>query len=316
MRSIPRRDADPEKGYARRTINIIIKLVKKALKEAVRLDTLPRNPADKIELLADDRRERGILTPAELERLFQLAWPDERSKTASILASVSGMRISEITGLRIEDLDPERRVILVRHSFSAYEKRLKGTKNERSHLVYTDASILSLLKDLHQKNPWQGSFVFWGVDPDKPMRYETIEAHLERTLAALMGEALKKAVNAEWRGLTSALASKIGLASHEIAAIKPDNLDTTQDALRIRYHYSCPRKKLAITNYNKEKLIPLKPAQMKQLSVICGKNPNVFIVRGDDRESPLDFDPTAVRFNHSKPSGRSRGEMILGGGGL
>jgi integrase len=46
-----------------------------------------------------------------LERLFQLDWPDERSKTAAILASVSGMRISEITGLRIEDMEMEYETI-------------------------------------------------------------------------------------------------------------------------------------------------------------------------------------------------------------
>jgi integrase len=179
MKSIPRRDIDPENGYARRTINIMIKLVKKALKEAVRLGILPRNPADGVELLADDRRERGILTPDELNRLFKMEWPDERSKTAAILASVSGMRISEITGLRIEDLDLERRVIHVRHSFSVYEKRLKGTKNEKARFIYTDASILKILAELHQRNPYQNSYIFWGSDPGKPMRYETIEAHLE-----------------------------------------------------------------------------------------------------------------------------------------
>jgi len=58
MKSIPRRDVDPENGYARRTINIAMKLIKKALKEAVRLEIIPRNPADRIELLADDPRER------------------------------------------------------------------------------------------------------------------------------------------------------------------------------------------------------------------------------------------------------------------
>jgi hypothetical protein len=138
MKSIPRRDVDPENGYSRRTINIIIKLIKKALKEAVRLEILPRNPGDGVELLADDRRERGILSPEELQRLFQLDWPDERSIAAAILASVSGMRINEITALRIEDLDMERQVIYLRHSYSVYEKRLKGTKNERSRFIYTD----------------------------------------------------------------------------------------------------------------------------------------------------------------------------------
>jgi hypothetical protein len=49
-----------------------MKLIKKALKEAARLEILPRNPANGVEFLADARRERGILTPGELERLFQL----------------------------------------------------------------------------------------------------------------------------------------------------------------------------------------------------------------------------------------------------
>ncbi|MCL2763360.1 MAG: site-specific integrase [Treponema sp.] len=293
MKSIPRRDVDPENGYARRTINIVMKLIKKAMKEAVRLEIIPRNPAEKIELLADDPRERGILTPAELKRLFQLDWPDERSKTAAILASVSGMRISEIIGLRIDELDLERQVIHVRHSFSAYEKRLKGTKNEKSRFIYTDVSILNLLSELYQKNPWHNSFIFWGTNPDKPMRYETIEAHLEKTLAVLMGEHLKITINDEWRELVSALSTKIELAPHEMAAIGSGNLDTTQDVLRIRYCYSCPSKKAAIVNYSEEKLIPLQAPQLKQLSAFCGKSSNVLIVRGNDRENPLDFENLA-----------------------
>jgi len=290
MKSIPRRDVDPENGYARRTINIAMKLIKKALKEAVRLEIIPRNPADRIELLADDPRERGILTPAELERLFQLEWPDERSKTAAILGSVSGMRISEITGLRIDDLDMERQVIYVKHSFSVYEQRLKGTKNEKPRFIYTDASILNLLSELHRKNPWQNSFVFWGTKPDKPMRYETIEAHLDKTLAALMGERLKTSVNDDWRGLASTLATKIDMASHEMIAIGSSNLDTTQDSLRIRYRYSCNKKGVEAANYSEEKNIQLRAPQLKRLSAFCGKNANVFIVRGADRENPLDFE--------------------------
>jgi integrase len=293
MKSIPRRDNDPENGYARRTINVMIKLIKKALKEAVRLEIIPRNPADKIELLADDPRERGILSPAELKRLFQLDWQDERSKTAAILASVSGMRISEITGLRIDDLDMEHQVIYVRHSFSAYEKRLKGTKNEKPRFIYTDASIINMLSRLHQKNPWHNPFVFWGTKPDKPMRYETIEAHLEKALAALMGETLKTAVNDEWRNLASSLVIKIDLAPHEMIAISSGNMDAAQDILRIRYCYSCLKKDIEIVNYSEEKIISLETSQLRWISTLCGKNTNVFIVRGIDRETPLNFESLA-----------------------
>jgi len=289
MRAIPRRDEDPENGYSRRTINIIMKLIKKAFKEATRLEIIPRNPADKIELLADDRRERGILSPTELDRLFKLEWPDERSKTAAILASVSGMRISEIIGLRIDELDMERKVIHVRHSFSAYEKRIKGTKNEKPRFIYTHSSILNMLSELHRKNPWKNSFIFWGINPDKPMNYETIESHLEKTLALTMGNLLKTAVNDEWLNLTSALVSKIGLQANEMIAIGIDNLDTIQDALRIRYCYSCLGKKVQVVNYSEEKMIPLHTSLFKRLSAFCGKNTNILIVRGADRENPLDF---------------------------
>jgi integrase len=308
MKSIPRRDVDPKNGYARRTINVIMKLIKKAMKEAVRLEIIPRNPADRIELLADDPRERGILTPAELEGLFQLEWPDERSKTASILASVSGMRISEIIGLRIDELDMEHQVIHVRHSYSEYEKRLKGTKNEKPRFIYTDVSILNMLSELHKKNPWNNSFIFWGIKPDMPMRYKTIELHLEKTLAFLMGEHLKTAVNDEWRSLASDLAAKIDLAPNEMIAVRSDIIDTTQDALHIRYCYSCHGRKIELTNYSEEKIIPLKSALLKRLSAFCGKNSGVFIVRGNDSENPLDFEKLAP--NEAEKMMMAMGEIV------
>jgi integrase len=224
-----------------------------------------------------------------LERLFQLDWPDERSKTAAILASVSGMRISEITALRIEDLDMERQVIYLRHSYSVYEKRLKGTKNEKSRFIYTDSSILKMLLALHQKNPFQSPFVFWGIEPGKPMRYETIEAHLEKVLAVLMGEQLKNAVNNEWRSLATALAPKIGLEKGEMAAVGLNNLNTEQDSIHIRYRYTCPKSKVLVKNYTEEKAILLDHRLIQQLSKICGKKSHVFIIRGIDGKVPLDF---------------------------
>jgi integrase len=224
-----------------------------------------------------------------LKRLFQLKWKDERSKTASILASVSGMRISEITGLRIDDLDMKHLAIHVRHSFSAYEKRLKGTKNEKARFIITNTVILNMLSKLYKKNPMGNSFIFWGINTDKPMRHETIEAHLEKVLATLMGEKLKTIVNNEWRSLASALAENIDLATHEMIAIKSTNIDTTEDALRIRYCYSCPKRKVEIVNYEKEKVIPLDMSLKKRLLTICKNDTNVFILRGIDREKPLDF---------------------------
>ena len=186
MRSFPRRDTDPKNGYSMSTINLVMKVIKKALKEAVRLGILPRDPSAGIELLSEDTEERGILTPDEVTELFHLDWPDERSKAASILGAVSGMRLSEIVGLRIEYVNTSKNVIMVERSYSSFEKRLKGTKTEKSRIIYTDSSIIQMLMDLHAKNPHNDSYIFYGLEPNTPMRYETVEGHLEKMLALLL----------------------------------------------------------------------------------------------------------------------------------
>jgi len=160
MRSFPRRDTDPQNGYSMSTINLVMKVIKKALKEAVRLEVLPRDPSAGIEMLSEDTEERGILTPDEVAELFQLDWTDERSKIASILGAVSGMRLSEIVGLRIECVNMDKNVILVNRSYSYYEKRLKGTKTEKPRTIYTDSSIVRMLTDLYAQNPYQDSYIF------------------------------------------------------------------------------------------------------------------------------------------------------------
>ena len=290
MKSLPRRENNPDKGLARMTINLIIKLIKKALREAVRLEIIPRNPADKIELLAEDKKERGILTPKEIEQLFQQTWPDERSEAASILASVSGMRINEITALRIEDLDMDQAAIHVRHSYSAYEKRLKGTKNEKPRTIYTDLSILKMLSALYQKNPWKNSFIFWGQKAGLPMPNETISNHLEKTLAVIMGEKLEGTVNQEWRALASILAKRIEIERHEMVAVQANNLNTRENYVSIRYRYRYSGKNLEKISYEEEKRVPLEASLIKRLTLYCEKNPHVFIIRGVDHETPLNFE--------------------------
>ncbi|MFP3089358.1 site-specific integrase [Treponema sp. TIM-1] len=128
MRSFPRRDIDPKNGFSKSTINQVMKVIKKPLKEAVRLRILPRNPADGITMLREDTQERGILTPAELEGLFRIEWLDERSKIASILVSISGLRISEVTALRLDDIDTRRNTIFIRNlSFHGFRHFFNST---------------------------------------------------------------------------------------------------------------------------------------------------------------------------------------------
>jgi integrase len=237
MRSLPRRDVDPKNGYSKSTINQIMKVIKKPLKEAVRLRILPRNPADGIALLREDTEERGILTTTELAELFRLEWPDERSKTASILAAVSGMRISEVTALRLDDIDTVRNTIHVKYSYTLYEKKMKDTKTGKARTLYTDPSIIQMLLELYKKNPYQNYFIFWGIDPNAPMRMDTIEGHLEKALGVLLGKEIRETFTLERREIACVLARLDGIQKDEIIALETDNLDSAENTIRINHSY-------------------------------------------------------------------------------
>ena len=196
-----------------------------------------------IEMLSEDTEERGILTPDEIAGLFQLAWTDERCKIASILGAVSGMHLSEVAGLRIECVNTDKNVIVVNRSYSFYEKRLKGTKTEKPRIIYTDSSIVKMLTDLYSKNPYQDSYIFYGLKTNVPMRHETVEGQLEKMLALLLGMGVKKSMDAEWQNLAKAVAAKIKLQIGEILAIQNGNIDTDQNCLIFRYGYSFGTRK-------------------------------------------------------------------------
>jgi integrase len=290
MRSIPRRETDPLNGYSTSTINLVMKVIKKALKEAVRLGLLPRDPSNGIELLSEDTEERGILTPDEVSELFNLEWSDERSKLACILGAVSGMRLSEIVGLRFEYLNTKKNVIMVERSYSHYEKRLKGTKTEKSRIIYTDDTIIKLLCDMYNKNPNGDSYIFYGLEQNTPMRSDTVEKHLEKMLAFLFGTEVIKTIDKEWIKLASIIREKTGISSEEMIAIQPNNIDTDNNQIILRYCYSFGLKKIKMCKYSKKKLIQLNTSILQRLITICGKCPNGFIINGADCEKSIDYD--------------------------
>jgi hypothetical protein len=69
MCSFPRRDTEPQNGYFMNTINLVMKVIIKAIKEAMRLGIFPRDPSGRIEIVSEDTEERGILTPDETEEV-------------------------------------------------------------------------------------------------------------------------------------------------------------------------------------------------------------------------------------------------------
>ncbi|GHV84225.1 hypothetical protein AGMMS50212_15650 [Spirochaetia bacterium] len=158
------------------------------------------------------------------------------------------------------------------------------------------------------ENPFNSSFIFWGVEPTKPIRYETIESHLEKALAALFGEVVMKLKNTEWQELTSILATKFDIQPDEMIAVQSHNLDTTQNCVHVRYSYSYVNKRVKVCNYAEEKIAVLDTDTVQRLAILCGKNPYVLIFGSVDRERQMYFGTMLP--NEAKKLTRILGEII------
>jgi integrase len=121
------------------------------------------------------------------------------------------------------------------------------------------------------------------------MRIETIENHLEKVLASLLGENIDGSISDEWRELAATMASKTGVESQEIIALKHDDVDTIQNTIRIRHCYSYQNGKLVIRKGITKSMVKLEAVLLKQLVVFTMKNPYVFIFCGTDSAKVLDI---------------------------
>jgi integrase len=162
-----------------------------------------------------------------------------------------------------------------------------------------------MLLRLYEKNPYQNYFIFWGVEPDAPMRMDTIEGHLEKVLAVLMGKEAKETFTAERREIATILARLDGIRKDEIIALQADNLDTAENTIRINHSYIIKGGKLTVHKDTQERLIKIDPSFVRRLLAFCTKNPHVFIFSGEEQEKPMDFKTL-------KPDELQKRQLLLG----
>jgi integrase len=91
-------------GLSKRTVQFVHAVLHGALKQAVRLELVARNPADAVDAPRPERREMHALT-AEQARMLLDAVRGDRLEAFYVLAVSTGMRLGELLGLRWRDLD-------------------------------------------------------------------------------------------------------------------------------------------------------------------------------------------------------------------
>jgi integrase len=149
-----------------KTISYIHTIVHKALSDAVDVEVLQRNPAERAKPpRPNGRATSGInsWTPDELAT-FLAAVAEERLSAIWRLTAMTGMRRGEILGLRWSDIDLATGRLSVRHAVVAvgYEMVESTPKSHRARVIDLDAETIVQLR-AHRRSQ-DAERVEWGAD--------------------------------------------------------------------------------------------------------------------------------------------------------
>lgn len=122
-----------EKGLKASTVRKHHDLLNEVLKLAVKQDLILRNPVDRVEAPKVKAKETKYYTPEQLIKLLALV-EGNRLEIVVKLGAYTGLRRSEICGLKWADIDFERRVMTISAARTMAGSKIidKGTKSDSS----------------------------------------------------------------------------------------------------------------------------------------------------------------------------------------
>jgi integrase len=141
-------------NYQNTYANTVFGTLNVMLAEAVRRGLIASNPCDKVKRLKTDRKKIEILTVQEVRKLFpknyKAVWGDkEIPYIANRLASLTGMRIGEILGLKGEYVFDKHILICGQYGEFGYVPHTKNKENRNIPLL---PDMIGLLRKLMGKN--------------------------------------------------------------------------------------------------------------------------------------------------------------------
>jgi integrase len=181
-----------DSGSALRTVQYIHTTLRKALRDAVSDELVPRNVADGIKAPRPKKKEINPLNPDQAKTFLQAVRSD-RFEALYVLAVHCGLRQGELLGLKWADVDLEAGKLRVRRTLSltksghVYEqpKNWRGRSIELTQAASETLGVhlkrqLEEIKDLGDDYQDQG-LIFPG-ERGQPMRPWTLTRKFERIL--------------------------------------------------------------------------------------------------------------------------------------
>jgi integrase len=160
-------------GYNNSSINIHIATLKVMMKEAARLMLISMNPMEKIKKLIAHNKEVRILKNEEVQKLFPADWREIWDSFEvyifNKLAASTGMRLSEIIGLRSDDVREDHIHVHAQYS-NKYGLRPLKTKDSRN------IPITAFLRDelLRLAGKSGSRFVFSSTEDGRPISHNRV----------------------------------------------------------------------------------------------------------------------------------------------
>ncbi len=148
---------DGKGGLSAKTVKSHIVLIKQALKEAVKNNLIPINPSDYITLPKIQKYEASFYTANQLNDLF-IAIKDEPLYPLIYIATVYGLRRSEVLGLKWDSIDFENDTLTIKHTVVDIAKIIEkdSTKNKSSYRSFPLGNdikkMLLKLKEAEENN--------------------------------------------------------------------------------------------------------------------------------------------------------------------
>ncbi|MBO0455090.1 tyrosine-type recombinase/integrase [Candidatus Enterococcus murrayae] len=124
-------------GLKRSTMKVILQILCQCLNQAKKLDYLKENPFTSIELPKERKQKIRSLTQKEQQHLEKVAINASGSHgIPTILALYTGLRIGEIAALRWSDIDFDRNLMTVSHT---YQRLALSDGAHKTQLIYDTA---------------------------------------------------------------------------------------------------------------------------------------------------------------------------------
>jgi len=174
-----------ERGVKGGRMNKVMQAMSVAVHYAVVREELERDPFRNIHKAPETRKEKGILSSAELARLIGTPAADPRGRLAVLLGALCGLRLGEVRGLLWGDIGDG--IVAVCHNY-VDDEGIKAPKSGSAGTVPFADAVRAAIDEVRRVslNPEPDRFVMESLKrPGKPYAKSYFDDALKKELAAI-----------------------------------------------------------------------------------------------------------------------------------